>query len=87
MTERGTERLSRSVRTVPAESIRTFLLLTFAFSSVFYAFIIVSGHIAGGAGRYATGIMWCPGFAALVACRIHAVRISVLGWHWAGFRY
>src|SRR5262245_59028340 len=67
--------------------IRTFLVLTFVFSAVFYVLVIVSGHIAGGTGRYATGIMWCPGFAALVTCRIHTVPISVLGWHWAGFRY
>ena len=63
--------------------IRTFLMLTFTLSAVFYALMIVSGHVGGGAGRYATGIMWCPGLAALVTCRIHAIRIAVLGWQWA----
>jgi CAAX protease family protein len=88
MIENGSEKPSRGAGTVPGESmIPTFLMLTFAFSAVFYVLMIVSGHVAGGAGRYATGIMWCPGFAALAACRIHGVRISVLGWHWAGFRY
>jgi len=32
------------------------------------------------------GIMWCPGFAALLACWIHGVPLTTLGWHWAGVR-
>jgi CAAX protease family protein len=62
-------------------------MLTFGFSAVFYALMIASGHVGGGAGRYATGIMWCPAFAALGTCRLHAVPVSELGWRWAGFRY
>ena len=31
--------------------------------------------------------MWCPGVAALLTCRIHALPIATLGWHWAGFRF
>jgi membrane protease YdiL (CAAX protease family) len=72
---------------IPTESaIRTFLVLTFAFSAVFYALIIMSGQTRGGGGRYASGIMWCPGFAALLTCRIYRIRITALGWHWAGLR-
>jgi uncharacterized protein len=67
-------------------AIRTFLFLTFAFSAVFYALIINSGRFLAGARLYPTGIMWCPGFAALLACRIHGIRITTLGWHWAGLR-
>ena len=87
MTERRREKSPRDAGVGQDHSIRTFLVLTFTFSSVFYALMIVSGHVGGGAGRYATGIMWCPGLAALVTCRIHAIRIAVLGWQWAGFRY
>jgi membrane protease YdiL (CAAX protease family) len=88
MTELRSEKSSRSADAVQGEAvIRTFLVLTLAFSAVFYALIIASGHVGGGGGRYGTGIMWCPGLAALVTCRIHAIRIAVLGWHWAGFRY
>jgi len=87
MTNEMDEKSSRSVSAVPHDSpIRTFLLLTFTFSAVFYTFIIMSGQVAGGASLYATGIMWCPGFAAILTCRIHGVRIATLGWHWAGFR-
>jgi uncharacterized protein len=67
--------------------IITFLALTFAFSAVFYALIIASGHIAGGAGRYTAGLMWCPGLAALLTCRIHKLSIASLGWRWPGLRY
>ena len=62
-------------------------VLTLAFSAIFYALILVSGNTGGGAGRYATGLMWCPGVAALLTCRIHAIRVAVLGWRWAGFRF
>jgi CAAX protease family protein len=87
MTDQRNEKSSRDARAVPRESaIRTLLALTFAFSAVFYALVLMSGRIGGGAGRYATGIMWCPGFAALLTCRIHGIGITALGWHWAGFR-
>jgi uncharacterized protein len=73
---------------LPRDSaIGTFLVLTFAFSAVFYALILISGRVGGGAGRYVTGLMWCPGLAALLTCRIHGIPITALGWRWAGFRY
>src|SRR5262245_52779607 len=68
-------------------SVRTFLALTAAFSAVFYALMLLSGKTGGGAGRYATGMMWCPGVAALLTCRIHRIPVAVLGWRWGGFRY
>lgn len=73
---------------MPRESaIRTVLVLTFTFSAIFYVLALMSGRIGGGAGRYATGIMWCPGFAALLTCRIHGIPLTALNWHWAGFRF
>jgi len=54
-----TEQNEESAQTLGAapggSAIRTFLVLTVAFSAVFYAFILVSGKTGGGAGRYATG--------------------------------
>jgi uncharacterized protein len=41
-----------------------YVVLAFAFSSVFYALIIASGHVGGGNGGYATGLDWCPAAAA-----------------------
>ncbi len=65
-------------------AVGTFLALTFAFSAVFYGLILASGRIGGGDGRYATGLMWCPGFAALLTCRIHRRSVGTLGWRWGG---
>jgi hypothetical protein len=76
MTERRREKSPRDAGVVRDHSIRTFLVLTFSFSSVFYALMIVSGHVGGGAGRYATGIMWCPGLAALVTCGASTVSMA-----------
>jgi uncharacterized protein len=87
MTEQRGEKSSRNGGSVPAESVGTFLLLTLASSAIFYALILASGNTGGGAGRYATGIMWCPGVAALLTCRIHAIPIDTLGWHWPGCRF
>jgi membrane protease YdiL (CAAX protease family) len=43
--------------------------------------------LSGGDGRYTTGLMWCPGLAALVTCRAKKIPIASLGWQWAGLRY
>lgn len=87
MIDEHEEHSPRILRAVPGESaIRTFLVLTFGFSAFFYALILLSGRTGGGSGRYAMGIMWCPAFAALLACRIHGIRLTTLGWHWAGVR-
>src|SRR3954454_7579962 len=88
MTGQRSEEAPRVARTAPGgQAIGTFLVLTFAFSAVFYALILIPGRLEGGAGRYVTGLMWCPGFAALLTCRINAIPVTTLGWHWAGFRY
>ena len=60
--------------------ISAFLGLTVALSSVFYLLIIVSGKFEGAGGRYATGIMWCPGIAALCTYLIYRVPIEEIGW-------
>lgn len=67
--------------------VSLFLLLTTAFSAVFWGLIIATGRTGGGHGAYATGLMWCPGLAALLACRISGVPLSSLGWSWGPWRW
>ncbi|SFS01696.1 CAAX protease self-immunity [Dyella sp. OK004] len=64
-----------------------FLLLTFALSSVFYALIIATGHLGGAKGMYVTGLMWCPGVAALLTCRLRGEGPARLGWRWGEWRW
>ncbi|MBS1576688.1 MAG: hypothetical protein JST09_15420, partial [Bacteroidetes bacterium] len=60
----------------------TYLVLTFAFSSVFHSLIISAGRIGGGYGLYVTGLMWCPGLAAIVTTLLSGRKLSSLGWKW-----
>jgi membrane protease YdiL (CAAX protease family) len=65
----------------------TFLLLTFAFSLVFYFLIIKSGHIGSGGGSYLLCLMWSPGVAALLTSKIFHRDLGTLGWKWGKARY
>lgn len=71
----------------PSSRIGIFLLLTLALSSVFYALIIACGHVGGGMGLYVMGLMWSPGTAALLTCRITGKPLSELGWRWGRWRW
>src|SRR5713226_5715695 len=71
----------------PRRQIGLFLALTALLSSVFYAFIIVTGHAGGGHGAYATGLMWCPALAALLTCRLSGISLETLGWGWGKWRW
>lgn len=64
-----------------------FLLLTLAMSGVFYALIIVTGHLAGAKGMYVTGLMWSPGVAAILACQLRGEGPARLGWRWGDWRW
>ena len=64
-----------------------FLLLTTAFSSIFYAFIISTGHVGGGNGVYELGLMWSPALAALLTCRLKGLSLQSLGWGWGAWRW
>src|SRR5262245_38947113 len=59
-----------------------FLGITFALSSIFYLIIISIGKLAAGNGLYVYGLMWCPGIAALITCRLLRISFSELGWKW-----
>ena len=67
--------------------IGIFLSLTFALSAIFYFFIIYSGQLGGGAGKYVMGLMWCPGISALITMKILKRNISDLGWKWGETKY
>lgn len=58
------------------QKIWVFLLLTFAFSAIFYYFIIASGSIHS----YSWGLMWSPGVAALITQLIFQRNLRGLGW-------
>ena len=78
---------STTVGRPAATAIVTFLVLTAAFSSVFYGFIIATGHVGGGNGTYELGLMWSPAIAALLTCRLHGLSLESLGWTWGPWRW
>ena len=68
---------------VSTKKIWLFLFLTFALSSIFYYFIILSGTIKG----YSTGLMWCPGVAAIITQLVFQRNLRGLGWKPGKFKY
>jgi len=70
-----------------SRSIVLFLILTAALSSIFYAFIIATGHVGGGNGIYVLGLMWSPAIAALLTCRLSGLSLQSLGWSWGAWRW
>ena len=65
------------------KKILVFLLLTFAFSSIFYFLIIRSGTISA----YTLGLMWCPGAAGLFTQLIYQRNVRGMGWMLGRARY
>jgi hypothetical protein len=70
-----------------SRGVATYLLFTFALSSVFYFLIAKSGQVGGGWGAYIGCLMWCPGVAALLSCKYLGRDLSTLGWKWGKTRY
>jgi uncharacterized protein len=68
-------------------TILCYLALTAGFSGIFWALIIVSGHVGAGRGLYVAGLMWCPALAALATCYLRRVDFNALGLRWGGARY
>lgn len=76
--------------TAPGESRRQvliYLLLVFAFSSVFYSLILRSGKLGSAGGLYVVGIMWCPALAAFATLKLNHRSLSELGWKWPQTKY
>jgi hypothetical protein len=69
-----------------SRAIPIFPATTLLISSVFYFLIIKSGHMGGGWGAYVAGLMWSPGFAALLTCKFRR-DLSGIGWGWGQTRY
>jgi uncharacterized protein len=59
-----------------------YLLLVFAFSSVFYFLILRAHSLGAGGGLYVAGIMWCPALAAMATLKLNRRPLSELGWKW-----
>lgn len=60
----------------------TYLLLVFAFSSLFYFFTLKAHTLGAGAGLYVMGLMWCPGLAAMATLKLNGRKLTELGWNW-----
>ncbi len=70
------------------QQVIVFLLLTFAFSSIFYFLCLYSQQLRGAEGKYALGIKWwCPGLAAMLILKLNGRKLSELGWRWPEARY
>ncbi|HEY7112603.1 MAG TPA: type II CAAX endopeptidase family protein [Thermoanaerobaculia bacterium] len=63
--------------------VGTYLVLTFAFSFVFYFLIIRAGNLGAGGGLFVAGLMWSPAAAAIVASLLTRRRLSEIGWRWS----
>lgn len=64
-----------------------YVVLVFAFSSLFYFLILHSGSLSNGRGMYVLGLMWCPALAGMLTLRLHARSIAQLGWKWGETKY
>jgi len=67
--------------------IITYLLLVFAFSSVFYFLMLEAHSLGGGGGLYVLGIMWCPALAGMATLKLNGRKLSDLGWKWPASPY
>jgi len=62
--------------------IVTYLVLVFAFSSIFYFLTLKAHTLGGGGGLYVLGIMWCPALAGMATLKLNGRNLSELGWKW-----
>ena len=74
-------------RQAARRKVWTYLGLTLASSSIFYALIISAGSLSVGGGVYVNGLMWSPGIAALLTRVIHQRNVRGEGWGWGGTRW
>ncbi len=73
--------------TTNRKPLLSFLLLTFALSSIFYFLIIKAGHLNAGKGLYVLGLMWCPGLSGIITRLLFKQSTVPMGWRWGKTRY
>src|SRR5438128_10718719 len=73
--------------TADRRAIPVYLLVTWAFSSLFYFLSIKSVGTNAASGAYITALMWCPAVGALLTCKHLGRPIADLGWQWGQTRY
>src|SRR4029453_13172243 len=64
-----------------------YLLLVFAFSSVFYFLILRARTLGAAGGLYVACIMWCPAVAAVTTFKLNGRQLPDLGWKWPQTKY
>lgn len=69
------------------QQLAIYLLLVFAFSSVFYFLMLRAHSLGAGAGLYVFGIMWCPALAGIATLKLNGRKLTELGWKWPQARY
>jgi uncharacterized protein len=79
--------MSVSAPNRPMRAVSVYVALTIALSSLFWAPMIISGHVLGANGSYAVGLEWCPGSAALLTCAIMRIDLVALGWNVRPWRW
>jgi uncharacterized protein len=62
------------------KEIATFLILTFALSTIFYVILGSAKTLNLGGGRYVLMLMWCPGVSALITRLIFQHNLRGEGW-------
>ena len=75
------------MRDTPKLTTSLYLLLTLAFSSVFYGLVIWSGHLGSGGFLVVYGLMWCPALAAFASCCLVGRSFLTLAWRWPEGKY
>lgn len=68
-------------------SIGVYLVLTFAFSSIFYRLIIHPGTETGHGLLLVSGLMWSPGIAGLLTRMLFQGNLRGHGWSWGKWKY
>ncbi|MFZ0332611.1 MAG: type II CAAX endopeptidase family protein [Candidatus Acidiferrales bacterium] len=68
-------------------SIVVYLVLTFAFSAVFYRLIIHNGSLSAHGGLFVLALMWSPGTAGLLTRLFFQGNLRGHGWGWGKTKY
>lgn len=69
------------------QQVLIYLVLVFAFSSVFYLLILHAHGFSGAGGVYVLPLMWCPALAAVATLKLNGRSLADLGWRWPQSKY